>query len=105
MDTFRGTVYADTREDAGLLDLRVPEGAREVNLGELRRAKSDDEKAVELVGTAVAALQKFYTDNGLSFAQVRRVKQEPSARLAEPATQGRQVDWSAEIAGRPGALS
>ena len=44
MDTFRGTVYADTREDAGLLDLRVPEGAREVNLGELRRAKSDDEK-------------------------------------------------------------
>merc|ERR1719169_140688 len=49
-------------------------------------AKSDDEKAVELVGTAVAALQKFYTDNGLSFAQVRRVRQEPFVAAGEAPT-------------------
>merc|ERR1719409_889513 len=49
-------------------------------------AKSDDEKAVELVGTAVAALQKFYTDNGLAFAQVRRVRQEPFVTAGEAPT-------------------
>merc|ERR1719399_1337720 len=62
-------------------------------------AKSDDEKAVELVGTAVAALQKFYTDNGLSFAQVRRVKQEPfvAAGAAPPPT-----TWNSEYGGAKG---
>jgi hypothetical protein len=66
------------KQDAG--DQRTKENT------EYLAAKSDDEKAVELVGTAVAALQKFYTDNGLSFAEVRRVKQEPFVAAGEAPT-------------------
>merc|ERR1719172_30539 len=64
-------------------------------------AKSDDEKAVELVGTAVAALQKFYTDNGLSFAQVRRVKQEPFVAAGEAPTPP-PTTWDSEYGGAKG---
>merc|ERR1719161_2846747 len=63
-------------------------------------AKSDDEKAVELVGTAVAALQKFYTDNGLSFAQVRRVGQEPFVTAGEAPTP--PTTWDSEYGGAKG---
>merc|ERR1719472_738782 len=64
-------------------------------------AKSDDEKAVELVGTAVAALAKFYTDNGLSFAQVRRVKQEPFVAAGEAPTPP-PTTWNNEYGGAKG---
>merc|ERR1719174_1223769 len=64
-------------------------------------AKSDDEKAVELVGTAVAALQKFYTDNGLSLAQVRRVRQEPFVTAGEAPTPP-PTTWDSEYGGAKG---
>merc|ERR1719169_180098 len=64
-------------------------------------AKSDDEKAVELVGTAVAALQKFYTDNGLAFAQVRRVGQEPFVTAGEAPTPP-PTTWDSEYGGAKG---
>ena len=49
-------------------------------------AKSDDEKAVELVGQAVSVLTGFYEKNGLSLAQIRRVKQEPFVEAGEAPT-------------------
>ena len=45
MRTFRGSVYVDRRDDAGLLPLTAPENAREADLASFRRAKSDDELA------------------------------------------------------------
>jgi len=49
-------------------------------------AKSDDEKAVELVERAVTVLQGFYEREGLNLAQVRRVKQEPFVTAGEAPT-------------------
>lgn len=43
MASFRGTVYADDRRDAGLLGLRVPHGTKPVDFAAFRRAKSDEE--------------------------------------------------------------
>jgi len=49
-------------------------------------AKSDDEKAVELVERAVTVLQGFYEREGLNLAQIRRVKQEPFVTAGEAPT-------------------
>merc|ERR1719191_2165915 len=49
-------------------------------------AKSDDEKAVELVERAVTVLQGFYEREGLNLAQVRRVAQEPFVTAGEAPT-------------------
>merc|ERR550514_1102843 len=74
---------------------------RTKEITEYLAAKSDDEKAVELVGTAVAALQKFYTDNGLSLAQVRRVRQEPFVTAGEAPTPP-PTTWDSEYGGAKG---
>jgi hypothetical protein len=49
-------------------------------------AKHEDETAVELIGNAIAALQKFYTDNGLLQVTVRRSAQEPFVAAGEAPT-------------------
>jgi len=66
------------KRDAG--DQRTKENT------EYLAAKSDDEKAVELVGQAVSVLKGFYEKNNLALAQIRRVKQEPFVEAGEAPT-------------------
>jgi hypothetical protein len=69
------------KRDAG--DQRAKENAEFVT------AKADDTQAVELIQTAIGALEGFYERNGLSFASltsVRRVQQEPFVEAGEAPT-------------------
>merc|ERR1719456_1977253 len=46
---------------------------------EYEAAKADDETAVTLIGKAVDALAKFYTDNNLALTQVQATRMDPGA--------------------------
>jgi len=57
--------------------------------GEFQVAKADDTQAVELIQTAIGALEGFYERNNLAFASlktVRRLKQEPFVEAGEAPT-------------------
>jgi len=69
------------KRDAG--DQRAKEN------GEFQVAKADDTQAVELIQTAIGALEGFYERNNLAFASlktVRRVEQEPFVEAGEAPT-------------------
>jgi chromosome segregation ATPase len=60
--------------------------------------KADDEQAVSLIETAVAALDKFYTDNNLNLVQVRR---QPFVEAGEAPTPPPST-WGSEYGGSKG---
>merc|ERR1719379_1310189 len=62
--------------------------------------KADDEAAVGLIETAVAALEKFYTDNNLGLMQVRRSGQ-PFVEAGEAPTPPPST-WDSEYGGSKG---
>ena len=63
-------------------------------------AKADDTAAVGLLENAAGVLEKFYADNGLMFAQVRRVKQ-PFVEAGEAPTPPPQT-FDSEYGGAKG---
>lgn len=69
METFRGTVYADERDDADLLSLTVPAGAQSIDLNELRRAKSEEEK--EALRALTAKTYRELRDKDMSTSRFR----------------------------------
>merc|ERR1719313_1508335 len=60
--------------------------------------KADDEQAVSLIETAVAALDKFYTDNNLNLVQVQR---QPFVEAGEAPTPPPST-WGSEYGGSKG---
>merc|ERR550514_2655764 len=63
-------------------------------------AKADDTAAVGLLENAAGVLEKFYADNGLMLAQVRRVKQ-PFVEAGEAPTPPPST-WDSEYGGAKG---
>merc|ERR1719265_710241 len=67
---------------------------------EYEAAKADDETAVGLIGKAVDALAKFYTDNGLAAVQIQAKRMDPGAAGEAPPPP--PTTWSEPYGGAKG---